>query len=60
MHAEITLRGRAEPGGCLRIGDQTIRADGNGDFEHRLVLDGARREVSIRAIPSQESSVLHP
>lgn len=59
VHAEITVRGRGEPGGRLRIGDDTVFVDGNGDFEHRLVLEGGRREVSIRAIPSAGASALH-
>ena len=57
VHAEITVTGRGEPGGRLRIGDQTIQVDANGDFEHRLVLEGGRREVSIRAIPPGESAL---
>ena len=50
VHAEITVRGRGEPGGLVRIGEKTIRVDANGDFEHRLILEGGRREVSICAI----------
>ena len=59
VHAEITLKGRGEPGGRLRIGDATVHVDVNGDFEHRVVLQGGRREVSIRAISAGEAAELH-
>ncbi len=56
VHAEITVYGRAEPGGSLRIGNQTVQVDGNGEFEHRVVLEGRHREVNIRANPPDESA----
>lgn len=48
--AEITLRGRTEPGGRLRVGGDTVKVGADGSFEHTVVFSGSRGELPIEAV----------
>jgi hypothetical protein len=48
--AEITLRGRTEPGGRLKVGGDTVEVGADGSFEHTVVFSGSRGELPIEAV----------
>lgn len=48
--AEITLRGRTEPGGRLKVGGDMVEVGADGSFEHTVVFSGSRGELPIEAV----------
>jgi hypothetical protein len=48
--AEITLRGKTEPGGRLKVGSELVEVGADGSFEHTVVFKGGRGELPIEAV----------
>ena len=48
--AEITLRGKTEPGGRLKVGSELVEVGADGSFEHKVVFKGGRGELPIEAV----------
>lgn len=50
LRAEITVRGQTDPGARLVVAGHPIDLREDGSFEHRILFEGGRGEVSIEAI----------
>lgn len=55
LRAEITVRGRTEPGARLVVAGQAVALGEDGSFEHTLLFEGGRGAVSIEAISADGS-----
>lgn len=49
IEAEIVLRGRTSPGAEIGVGEDVLKADGQGDFEYRRPLENGRTVLPIEA-----------
>ena len=50
LRAEITVRGQTDPGTRLVVAGQQVLLRDDGSFEHKVLFEGGRGEVSIEAI----------
>ena len=55
LRAEITVSGRTDPGARLVVAGQKVTLREDGSFEHTLLFEGGRGEVSIEATSADGS-----